>query len=273
MDIEIITGEKLQQLADIYLGTPDDFAYNNLISIQKLKHNNIGNLVDYVDNPKIIFCYSHRVKLLSQKIKFFKNPFVLLTHNSDENITESPEIYKILNTPNLIKWYTQNLCMKHEKLHYLPIGLANSMWPGGNLQIFKTLDTNTLHIKTKQIYFNFNINTNYNKRMVCYNTFYSKIPFLNRISPTENLIRLKEYAFCLCPEGNGMDTHRFWECVYLKVVPIVINSTFIQHIKAYNIPMVILNKWEDLFNSRLSYTNYDFNNIKIYVSDFIKMIK
>ena len=80
-------------------------------------------------------------------------------------------------------------------------------------------------------------------------------------------------SLCLCPEGNGMDTHRFWECVYLKVVPIVINSTFIQNIKEYNIPMVILNKWDDLFNLNLNYTNYDFNNIKIYVSDFIKMIK
>jgi hypothetical protein len=273
MDIEIITGEKLQQLADIYLGTLDDFCFNDLINIQKHKHENIENLVDYFDNPKIIFCYSHRVQLFSQKIEFFKNPFVLLTHNSDTNITEAPEIYKILDTPNLIKWYTQNLCMKHKKLHYLPIGLANSMWAGGDLQIFKTIDTNTLHIKTKQIYFNFTIDTNYNKRIECYNTFNSKIPFLDRIRPTDNLNRLKEYEFCLCPQGNGMDTHRFWECVYLKVVPIVINSMFIQNIKEYNIPMVILNKWDDLFNLNLNYTNYDFNNIKIYVSDFIKMIK
>jgi len=58
MDVEIITGEKLQQLADIYLGTPDDFSYNPLISIQQLKHKNIENILDYFDNPKIIFCYS-----------------------------------------------------------------------------------------------------------------------------------------------------------------------------------------------------------------------
>jgi len=206
-------------------------------------------------------------------MEFFKNPFVLLSHNSDGIITKAPEIYKILNSPNLIKWYAQNLCMIDEKIHYLPIGLANSMWPCENLQIFKTINTNTLHIKTKHIYFNFNISTNYNKRIVCYNTFDSKIPFLDFISSTDNLIRLKEYAFCLCPQGNGIDTHRFWECVYLKVVPIVINSVFIQHIKEYNIPMVILNEWDDLFNFNLNYTNYDFNNIKIYVFDFIKMIK
>ena len=52
MDIEIITGEKLQQLSDIYLGTPDDFAYNNLINIQKLKHVNIEKLVDYSACPR-----------------------------------------------------------------------------------------------------------------------------------------------------------------------------------------------------------------------------
>ena len=29
------------------------------------------------------------------------------------------------------------------------------------------------------------------------------------------------YSFELCPEGNGMDTHRFYEALFLNTIPIV----------------------------------------------------
>ena len=27
--------------------------------------------------------------------------------------------------------------------------------------------------------------------------------------------------FCACPKGNGVDTYRFWEALYLGTIPIV----------------------------------------------------
>ena len=97
------------------------------------------------------------------------------------------------------------------------------MWKHGNLDIFKNNEICN-NIKSKKIYFNFKINTNYEKRIICYNSFKNKIPFMDFLEPYDNLLRLHDYEFCICPEGNGVDTHRLWECLYLKVVPIVINS-------------------------------------------------
>lgn len=65
---------------------------------------------------------------------------------------------------------------------------------------------------------------------------------------------LSQYRYCVCPEGNGYDTHRLWEALYLKVVPIVKRSPFITCLqRSMNLPMVVLERWEDLNPSALNY--------------------
>lgn len=90
--MNVITGEKIQQLCDIYLGLQDDFDFNPIISTQKSKYIFLNNIIDNYNNPYIIFCYSHNIKLFSEKIHFFQNNFILVTHNSDENIKENEYI-------------------------------------------------------------------------------------------------------------------------------------------------------------------------------------
>jgi hypothetical protein len=258
---EIITGEKIQQICDIYIGKLEDFNYNPIIRSQFNKHLNIDSITTYIDNQRYIFCYSHRINELSKKIQYFKNKFILITHNSDQNIEYIECVKNILDCVNLEKWYAQNLLFTNDKINLLPIGFANSMWPHGNLSIFKDLTViNNLSNKTEDIYFNFSINTNFEKRYKCYNVLKDNLIWLNKIDPTNNLYRLKEYRFCICPEGNGVDPHRLWECLYLKVVPIVINTEFTKILQKYNVPMVILDDWEELLNKTLNYLDYNFND-------------
>jgi|688.fasta_scaffold276100_2 hypothetical protein len=270
----IITGEKIQQICNLYIGKQEDFNYNPVIKNQTNKHLNINSLNNEVDNPYYIFCYPHLINELSFKINYFKNKFILITHNSDQNIGPFDSVKIILNCNNLVKWYAQNLLFNHDKLHLLPIGLANSMWPHGNLTPFSDTNLiNNLSNKSKFIYFNFNINTNVEKRRPCYEILKNRLTWLDNVNPVLNLYRLKEYKFCICPEGNGVDTHRLWECLYLKVVPIVINTSFTQILTKYNIPLVILNDWNDIFSINLIYENYTFNDeIFINLSDFNKLI-
>jgi hypothetical protein len=259
---DIITGEKIQELCDMYIGHPHDFEFNPFINKDKHKHININTITDEFDNVKYIFCYSHLIPDISSKIKYFKNNFILITHNSDYIIEDNNEYVKtILNCNKLIKWYSQNIIFEHNKLSLLPIGFANRMWPHGNLSPFN--DKHFIHQsinKTNNIYFNFNIHTNFTKRKKCYDDLIHKIQWLDNIHPVLNLHRLKTFQFCICPEGNGVDTHRLWECLYLKVVPIVINTPFTKILKKYNVPLVILNNWSDIFTTHLSYEQYDFND-------------
>ena len=270
----IITGEKIQKLCDLYIGYEEDFNFNPNIKNDITKHLNLNSVNNIINNPHILFCYTHRIYDFSNKIHFFNNPFILITHNSDFNIIFNEKINNILSSEKLIKWYSQNICVENEKLKILPIGFANSMWLHGNLKLFNDLEFITNYTKTKNIYFNFDINTNYNKRIICFNTLKNKLQWLGSVDHENNLKRLKDYKFSICPEGNGIDTHRLWESLYLKVVPIVIENQFIKLLKKYNVPLVILNNWNELDEDKLNYNDYNFNDEKfIEILDFCKKKK
>jgi len=59
----------------------------------------------------------------------------------------------------------------------------------------------------------------------------------------------------ICPVGNGLDTHRLWECFYCSVIPIVIKNDFCTNIEKY-IPMIILNNWDE-FNIHDIFEKYE----------------
>jgi hypothetical protein len=257
----IVTGEKIQQLCDIYLGINGDFNFNPNIGRETIKHIYLNNINNPINNPYRIFCYSHNINLLSQKIHLFQNNFILVTHNSDGEIIETSKVFTILNCDKMVKWFGQNICFQHPKLHFLPIGIANSQWEHGNLSLFSDTNfINNLSNKSNNIYFNFNINTNITKRQICYDILINKLQWLNIIQPIENMKRLSTYKFCICPEGNGVDSHRVWECLYLKVVPIVIKSEFTDILLKQGIPLVVLDKWDEIDLIKLNYDDYNFDS-------------
>ena len=252
---EFINGERFQQLADMYLGTADDFLYNPRIFEQMEKHQILEDIDSKFNNPPILFLYAHLLKSFEQKVKFFANPFTLITHNSDYNLMDSdPVVQKILDSDNLVCWWGQNLCFIHPKMRILPIGLANTMWDHGKIENFTNVSTN----KTEDIYFNFNIHTNREKREQCYNVLKTQLPFLPMLPVAENVKRLAQYKWCICPEGNGVDTHRLWEAMYLGCVPIVLKSPFIDTLMHYTggeLPIYVIDAWSDLTN--LNFPNFE----------------
>jgi len=258
--MNIVTGEKIQQLFNIYIGRQYDFYTNPVIGNQSNKHCILNSIHNPFYNPKHVFCYSHRVRELAHKIQYFMNDFILVTHNSDGEICECIEVLAILNCSKLIKWYAQNIRMSHAKLGFLPIGIANSQWKHGNLDNFKLAN---MGLKTKKVYFNFNVQTNLSKRMCCFKKLKDKFEWLDDVSPNKNIQRLSEYEFCICPEGNGVDTHRLWEALYVKTVPIVMASDFTNVLLSNNVPLVVVNDWSDLNLDELDYSKYNLENDSI----------
>jgi len=54
----------------------------------------------------------------------------------------------------------------------------------------------------------------------------------------------QDNAFVLCPQGNGIDTHRVWEALQLGSVPVVRSSPLDSLYGQF--PIVILDEWEEL---------------------------
>jgi len=246
--VDFINGERFQQLAKMYLGTAGDFLYNPVIFEQMEKHQILDDIDGPFDNPPTLFLYTHLLEPFSKKLQHFANPFTLITHNSDYNLMDSdPTVKKILESLNLVCWWGQNLCFIHPKMRILPIGLANTMWDHGKIENYMGVSTN----KSEDIYFNFNIYTNREKREACYNVFKDKLEFLPMLPVAQNVNRLAKYKWCICPEGNGVDTHRLWEAMYLGCVPIVLRSPFIDALMHYTegeLPIYVVDSWSELTN-------------------------
>ena len=91
----------------------------------------------------------------------------------------------------------------------------------------------------------------------------NKLEWLDEVPPDENIRRLSEYEFCICPEGNGVDTHRLWEALYVKTIPIVIKSDFADILLENNVPIVVLDDWSQLDERALDYSKYNLDNNSI----------
>lgn len=180
-------------------------------------------------------------------------PYVLITHNSDFHITDLLSTYA--NDKLMITWYGQNIDTIHPKIKSIPIGIANEKWKHGNVDTLEKIisEKNT---KKNLIYANFNVNTNYRERSNCVKQL---AKYNINLSPTVSfetyLSELSKSYFVVSPNGNGVDCHKNWESFYLKTIPIVTKSINADFYK--NLPIIILNSWEDFDPQNLTLELYD----------------
>jgi len=252
--MNIISGERIQQICNVYCGTEKgeyDLQRNPLIRNQPEKHLHIDMLESVWDNPSLIFCYSNVLHIFMKKLIYLKNPFTLVSHNEDTNITD--EFKDILDCPLLIHWFAQNTMIIHNKLTMIPIGIANSMWTHGNVDILASIQSTE---KKDECYFYFSLHTNSKKREECKNILeYKGLVFGSSIEYRAYLEKLASCKFAICPEGNGIDCHRTWECYYLGVIPVLLESVFTIELQK-KMPCILLEHWDD-FNMEECLIKYD----------------
>lgn len=270
--MDIVSGEKLQNLCDYYLGTYSQLTGNPFVNSQQSKHLCIDSLdvQNKIETAKIgnLFCYislleSH-LRVLVNILSHIKTPFKLFFHNGDTTFTKEHSNALLVNK-NILCIYSQNLSIHpYDRLKPLPIGIANSMWSHGNIYTWVSRLQMPLSRKEHLIYFYFDVNTNTHKRQSCFDIIRAKgVETQPKKSLSDYIQTLSTFKFAICPEGNGIDTHRFWECLYLKVIPICPRNIVTEYYSNF-FPVVLLDKWEDLninaisaFYEACNWSNYN----------------
>jgi len=195
-------------------------------------------------------------------------PHKIITHNSDHPIADKYIDY--INNSNLSSWFASEISIKHEKLKYIPIGIPNERvmhhsgqidhYHLGSRKIFEDIyNKNTYKSKLLSTPA-FDINTNPNRKL-CENICRKMGHENTRLTYTDYLSDIKNSMFCISPQGNGMISHRIWECMYLKCIPI---TTRLSSFTSYEgFPIIIINTWEDLLDISLNEEIY-----RKYIDEF-----
>jgi hypothetical protein len=187
-----------------------------------------------------------------------QNEYILLSHNSDENINSNFEKYI---DEKIIHWFAQNLLFTHKKCTPLPIGLQLRMYDKKNtvIESIKKHRKNTQ--KNTSIFYAFNKETNLNRLIVLNHLSNNNICIEpdKKLSRDEYYSEVSKHAYNASPEGNGVDCNRTWETLYLGSIPVLERSANSEYWKSIGLPVLIINSWKDieLFDSIKINQTYD----------------
>ena len=222
--IDEIDGEKFRNICDFKFG-------------EKISRKSVSLVYTTSDNYK---------EVLDFMLNYPDCQFKLLTHNSDTEIKEC-EV-----PDNLVDWYAQNLGFKHSRVHSLPIGLENNHWHPQKRNIMKNAPL--LGNRKVRAFTQFNPSTHEERHDLLHKLHLGTVfadygLSINGQNFERYVSHLREYAFCLCPRGNGIDTHRIWESLYLGCIPIV--KKYIAHECLEGLPVLFIEDWNEVTEDRL----------------------
>ena len=261
-----------------------DVVYSEMISkenFENLNKENVtiiyetDNMVFYkkrkfsIKENDIVFCNTHFIESLFHLLKDIKElkNIKLITHQTDIPITK-----KLYNTkPRCIsEWYSINIDTKKKDLIPIPLGVSNDYSPK-NPKYVEFKEIKNIESKENKIYLNFEINTNRRERFKLYDLFKNNEFFLVEkptLSMSEYLQKLNKNLFILCPWGNGYDSHRFWESMYVGSIPII--KKHITYDAATLLPHIQVDSYKDIDfetinNSKLNFdeSKFDYNKLTI----------
>ena len=177
----------------------------------------------------------------------------IVSGHSDYPITEDIRS----RYPNA-KWYSVNT--QTPSVSGIPLGITNNTNESevhpiyGNVDIMVETAKKPREIKN-MVYMNFAVHTYPIERTKVWNLFRDK-EWVTVEHPENSLAgrrrfleNARNHSFVLCPRGNGVDTHRLWETLYMGSIPIVIRD--IAHSDWTDLPILFVDSWEEVTEEKL----------------------
>jgi hypothetical protein len=239
-----LQGDKFQKLAT-FTFAPKELSRHDYAQIP----NNFD--LNKLKDGDIIYCVSFKyyIDQLLELIKDTKH-VTIITHNCDDGVQND-------NVPeNILTWYGCNVRVIHPKIKSIPTGLENDKW----FPHLKKKEKMLAKMKEKKtllnlVYMDHRIYSNPIDRQQAYDVL-GKKSFVDAVTEDKvvNFDRYLHYVynhkFIISPEGNGVQTHRPWEALYMGSIPIEkrnINNTFYE-----DLPICIVDDWEEVTESFLA---------------------
>jgi len=256
---EFVRGEHLPYTCDMIAGTEERLPYLERLEVPDKKYVSI-----YAKTENV--CAAHDI--------IRNNPdklFTLVTHNSDMSIDPCTM------PDNIHRWFAMNRNTTQGKIHSIPIGLENEHWFPYKQGVMLDTYRDALHLgqrpRTIKAFAQFNSGT-HSERIYALNNLDASVYDLytghNGDRDQHELFcrNLLNYAFCLCPRGNGIDTHRLWESLYMGCIPICKN--YPAHRFDEPLPILFVEDWDEITIELLEHTYKNIDR-SLFDSNLLKM--
>lgn len=199
-----------------------------------------------VPGRTVIFCEAWLLEdFLRSVAPRLSGPVVVVAGNGDPNFTE-PKLSWI--PPQVEALFVQNCEVRDPRVHPLPIGLENArLHTNGVVADFRALRRKPAPT-VNRVLWGFSEVTNPIIRTQARQVL-ELVPTAVRLATTHSRAyrkSLSKYRFVASPPGNGVDCHRTWEALYLRVVPIVLRSTLTELLSELGLPLWVVDSYEEL---------------------------
>lgn len=246
---DFITGDNFRLLCDIDTEKDDDFE-------RKIREG---------DDVLSVFVQTHELKNMIPVLRKYNKKFVLVTHNSDGTLGYGISgrwfDYTWKNESNIVHWFSQNVEVKENNVTPIPIALENEyIFPPEVKQ--QTMVDLYSDEKDNKVFLCFNIGTNDKvrgaawRRFECESWATCQTGFNNRELVEPYFKSMAKHKYVVAPDGNGIDTIRIWEALYMGCIPIVNRHVFTEYY-AKQLPMIIVDNYRDITLQKLNDMNFD----------------
>jgi len=257
------------------------FAYANICDAVFMRpdaytHGMASNKTE-IKNGSRVYVWGAAINSIFKQLKNTNvSDIILFSDDEDNSQNSNGNREQHVPPPNIVKWYAQNAEVNNNFVTPLPIGLCPP-WTIGVCDS-EQLQKNVLDIeRNKLLYLNFKNSTNHFQRSEIYNIVYENTKklknctfadrYLDKSEILEYYANIQQHKFILCPPGNGKDTHRTWESLYLGAIPIVEDSVMNRFFAQY-FPILIVDRWYDI-NEEFLLKKYEEINKKSWRYDLL----
>lgn len=254
--------------------------------MERINNFNKPNYIQYYKTDFILNDGMWRGKKIN---RYQMNSDILVNGHSDFEINQAlAYVLSLKNKPKFIYSINSNNTAKNTL--GLPLGITNDCMDSeihkilGNLDMMKEVYVekikNKEEFRKNLVLLNINKST-HPERSYVFDKFSSEsyvtlsLPDVSMEGRRKYLLDITEHEFVLCPRGNGVDTHRLWETLYMERIPIVTYED--AHASFVGLPILFINSWNQVSESFLREKLIEIKSKKwmwnkVYLDYWMKML-
>lgn len=190
-----------------------------------------------------VFVKSDLLEAYLETLHGILSPEVLVTGHSDRNFSF------IKQFPNNVKlWLCQNAAIDDPRIITLPIGIENISLGRMKTSYFKFSNRSVENCESRVLVPPHSPTNAVREQIV---SRVLKMPAIfdtkiEAIYEKSYFQMLSQYKFVLCLEGNGFDTHRVWETLYMGNFPVMLKTAWSSSLQKLGVPILLINDIKDV---------------------------